>query len=321
MTELGDYEVHLDGEVTSDHLFGLVCQFKSISAMEADRKLKAGFENIRYWAEELNKKGIVDVEPSPTGDFHIKITPEGEKKFEELRKLWTHESEPEKAIKTKRLKSLKYSRPSRLKRLNDRISIAFRNNPLFYTSLLVSFYFIFKFYRSPNEHAMMFLLGALFLSVAFYVYQRKYKHTLPSKIAAHMREWWGKEMAANQMIILFPIVIICLIYSLGMVFMRPESRSLYLLLTVFFTATLEVLHFQKKRLSIVLKFYLGVLLIASGIILILGMTSPTEVFFGERKYFLDLAVGFAILIFANAKDKEFHLSLILERKTTPKNSL
>ncbi len=316
MAEITDYEVNLEADITKEHLFALICELNYITSTEADRKLKVGVDKIKSWAKELEGEGYIIIDYSASQDFKLRITRQGIKKFEEIESLWKKEGgvTPEKSEN----KQVPVSRArQKMRKAVRRLVADVQSNPLLYISLIMSLYLLRLFYMNPRAEALTFLLAAIFMSMALLSYQQKKRN----------KELYGpsrqhKALSLGPMISLvkqkkkqfvIPVVAVGLVYSIGMIILNPKNMSLYILLAVFCAVTAEITFFPRKTFSIVAKFYLGMMLITSGLVLLLGVASLTETFMGEKARHLDFLFGLGMIILAYINDREFHVSSILKK--------
>ncbi|MBU0763050.1 MAG: hypothetical protein KKD39_08495 [Candidatus Altiarchaeota archaeon] len=318
MTDLGEYDVKLEGELTSDHLFALLCELRSITAREAERKLKVGLENIRVWSEELRNKGLVEIDVLESGDFRIKITAGGLKKFEELEGLWQMEQTPVKIEKKKKTPYQFRRLKNKIRKVGVSVKDEVKRNPALYVSLLISIYLLKIFLTNPNREALNFLLGSLCLSIFMVAYSRKHKNTAPQMMVKNLMSWVRLSYKKTKKLMLLFLAAMGLVYSAGMIFVQPDAVGFYVMLVVFFASTVEIIYFPRKTSAMIFKFYLGTLLMAGGIVLIIGLISLSRLTLGERVYYLDFIFGLGMLVLAYINDNVLHVSQILDKTKVDK---
>ena len=314
-----EYDVQLEGPLTKRHLMALIFEFKNIKIHEADRKLKVGSYQINLWCKQLKSEGLVEYSPEEGDDAELILTKSGLKILKQLEKDWIEqegiEPEPIKLkVESKQFKSLAGNLRPRL----SQSAIEF----LVFGSVIFSLYLIQAFVKNPNVEGASFVFGALTLSFSIILYNRYRKQM---KAAQKMQAFfpWLKEhaLSVHKTLELFLIFLLS-VYSFGMLFLyiggtvnlTPMQLNFFIVLSVLVASSAELVYYPKKTLRIIAHFYLGIILMLMGLLIIFGLIDLTMLLFGNSNRFVDLIFGIGSIILAYINDKKFGISKVIDHK-------
>ncbi|MFH1054798.1 MAG: hypothetical protein V1744_01755 [Candidatus Altiarchaeota archaeon] len=318
----GEIDVKLDGELTARHLLALILEVNAIKASEAARKMQVSYEKILEWGCELRKEGLIEMDDS-LGDTSFKITKQGIKKLRNVEAQWLAQETACEGVEKKPKGDTRRAMKLRLERVKGKISLFSKNTSELLTelwediillaSVLLSLKLLTDFVDMPNEQALNFLLGSILISLALLLYHQ-YKKSLKTAKFVGFMEWVLDMAKTRRRPIALVVVAIFMIYSVGMLILNPENMAPYLILTILVASTVNMIYSQTANtVSDVFKFYVGVLIITSGLLMIAGMISVTGILFGSSMWVIDAGFGLGLLVIAYLNEKSLGVALLIPK--------
>ncbi len=297
-----------DSEITKDHLLSIVYELTNIKLSEACLKLDTDKDLVIEWANQLQKEELVEISKDGLGEDILRITKFGLKKLQKLQTGWNTQQ-----LQEDEKNKVKQKRSNPLKSVSDIIKKLLAGEKLellVAASAILSIYFLWRFYQDPNVQVLSFLAGSLLLSIAFTIYNRYRKQMKKAQEIISFMQWMRKSANENQKSILLAIVGIFIIYSMGMLLTRPEQRSLYIILSVVFASTAELIYYPRKTPAIALEFYAAVTTMVLGLLLLTGFFSLTGLLLESPERMIDLFFGMGLVVLVYLNDKKLLTSII-----------
>lgn len=310
MIDEDDLDERLDREVGSQHLLALVIEYSGISEAAAVRSLGVDPDSVRGWAKELAGQGLIEV-TEVLGERIYEVTPAGMKKLRDFKKeLLTREEVPEK----KPRKSPKQE----LGKVGESVGSAYGQiakslaenwmDALFLVAILFSLFLLKEFYANPNMEGLSFLLGMVLLSLIILLYSQ-YKKQLKARAFEGFLAWLREYMAARRKYVATVVVAVALVYVSVMLFMNPQDKGYYVILAVVVASTGLLAYNPKKDMSEVARFYVGVTLIAYGLMLLVDWVSVTQLLFNAKSRLIDAGVGVGLLLLVQLNQDYFGIKM------------
>lgn len=312
-----DFDVCIDGKYSKRHLLALIYEYQGIKVGEADRKLLVGTEQIHLWCKELSDEGLIDYPLQEGDDAGLSLTKEGFKILKIIENDWK-----EQEMRQNECSKKKKPRKDPKKALNEIINKlgGIWIELIVVMSVALSAYLIKLFIDQPDAQAASFVGGSFALSTALLVYSR-YQRQMKSKTKIiSFSQWIIRHLRlANRSISLF-LIALAMIYCIGLIFLHfggliplfSWELNVILVFTILLAATTELVYYPDKTLKIVSGFYLGILLIVLGLMIVLGMINLTESLFGSKSRVIDLIFGIGFLVFSHINRKTFGFSRIIK---------
>ena len=297
--------------MTSRHLLALVLELGKISESEASRKMGVEPGRIREWVDELQAEGFIGSGDTDIGDITLKVTPEGLKKLKKIESDWI-EQEGADAEKEAKAEARRKGKPKpRLKLgLKAVFNVVFNAvkairrswvDLVILGAILASLYLLKQFVESPNAEALSFFFVSLLLSFTLMLYNRYRKSLKTAKFIGFM-EWFFQLVKSNSRYIASLLVLVLMIYVVGMFMLKPHQRNMYLMAIILTASTGLLIYYPKRSILGVLKFYVGIILLAYGLLLIVDGVSLTGTFFESKVRLLDLGIGIAFLVLVHLNE-------------------
>jgi hypothetical protein len=311
MAETGAVDETLEGELTSMHLLALILELNGVKESEADRKLQVGFDQVRDWRVELQRDGLIEVDEELT-DPQMRITKAGMKRLKEIENQWIAQEGVETkqkaagfglAIRGLRLRMRAISKKEKTDLRGIQMDV------LIVLSSMFSIYLLVMFFKNPDVEAFSFLLGSAMLSIAIILYQQ-YSKTLRAKEFFGFATWVFQQVVNYRDYLLMLFVLVLMVYDVGMFVLKRFALSTFILFAVIIASTGYLIFFPKRTLTGVVKFYLGMFLLALGLVLVLNILSLTEYVFGEAIRWLDFVFGIGFIFLAHLNERELGLASI-----------
>lgn len=296
-------ELRLDGELNEGHLLALILEVKGITEDEAAFKLQLPKATIHEWRASLESQGLVATPDDEGGQGVMVLTREGERKLKKLgRELEAQEAE-EAAPKAK-------ADPKALfRRMSSKAVLKIRDlwlDIVVLCMVVISLKLLKNFADAPDVQALSFFFASLMLSLVLILYQQ-YKRSMKAAQFVSFFQWAVEATVGQRKIIALAIVVALIMYSVGMSLLHPGKAGLYIIVAVVVAATGHLIYSPKRSPAKIIKFYAGVVLISTGLVLVVGLISLTETLFGNEVRVLDFFFGFSFLFIAYFNQRDFGL--------------
>jgi DNA-binding PadR family transcriptional regulator len=296
MSEEEGSDANPQGKLTSKNLLTVILEFEGkIRESSASRKMGVESETVRGWAEELEAEGFIELAELGVGDPLLQVTPAGLKKLDDIKREWKEqEGVGEEGESEDKPGGGKRKLGFNVKAGFTRVRGMAMDFVILGTSI-VALYLLKQFIEDPNAEVLSFFFGAILLSVTFLIYNQ-YKKSLKTRKVFGFMQWFLQLLQEKRRYIATTIVSMLMIYAVGMLILEPYNRSFYIMLMVLIASTGMLIYYPKKTFFGVIKFYIGIGLLAYALMLIVNLLSITSTLFEQRVRLLDVGVGIALLV-------------------------
>jgi len=292
----------LDGELNEGHLLALILELKGITEDEAAFKMQVSKAKIHEWRASLESQGLVATPDDEGGQGVMLLTRDGKRRLKKLER----ELEAQETVTVPRVK---VDPKALLRSISTKAVMRIRDlwlDIVVLCMVIISLKLLKNFADAPDMQALSFFFASLTLSLVLILYQQ-YKRSMKAAQFVSFFQWAVETTVGQRRLIALAFVVALIMYSVGMSLLHPDKAGLYIIIAVVVAATGHLLYSPRKGPARFVKFYAGVILISTGLVLVVGLISLTETLFGNEVRVLDFFFGFCFLFIAYFNQRDFGL--------------
>ena len=289
-----------------EDLLSLLLECGELTKKSAAKKLDISVDTINEWINYLEKNDWINLNYQDVEDPQIRLSSSAFKRLKYLEEELTEVKESEHVELKGVIKNISLKLEFMTKKI-FRLILRYKIDIVIVISIVTFIYLLNRFIKNPDRESLSFLLASVLFSITIITY-RIYKRVL------RIRKLVNFFISISKVVISRKSYLFAFLISLGSLyfFIRfvIDPKSSYNLLggVIFLTTSILIIH-REKTFQEKLKFYIGMMLLVSGLIIISGAVvnslSVTETVIGTKSRLIDMALGLAMLLILQLKESFF----------------